>query len=108
MDIVSFLQGVGDETGDGDVRHLVLQGVAAEHRGERGAGELLDGVVDKDAVGACDGDRLSACLPEGGSGGGTVIATGTPEDVAANPVSYTGSYLAPMLGVERIEQSTLE
>ena len=46
--------------------------------------------------------------PEGGSGGGTVIATGTPEDVAANPVSYTGRYLAPMLGVERIEQSTLE
>lgn len=46
--------------------------------------------------------------PEGGSGGGTVIATGTPEDVAANPISYTGRYLAPMLGVERIEQSTLE
>ena len=46
--------------------------------------------------------------PEGGSGGGTVIATGTPEDVVANPVSYTGRYLAPMLGVERIEQSTLE
>ncbi len=46
--------------------------------------------------------------PEGGSGGGTVIATGTPEDVAANPISYTGRYLAPMLGVERIEQGTLE
>lgn len=46
--------------------------------------------------------------PEGGSGGGTVIATGTPEDVAANPVSYTGRYLAPMLGVERTEQTTLD
>ena len=46
--------------------------------------------------------------PEGGSGGGTVIATGTPEEVAANPVSYTGSYLAPMLGIERTEQTTLE
>ena len=41
--------------------------------------------------------------PEGGSGGGTVIATGTPEEVAANPVSYTGRYLAPMLGIERTE-----
>lgn len=46
--------------------------------------------------------------PEGGSGGGTVIATGTPEDVAANSVSYTGRYLAPMLGIERTEQITLE
>jgi excinuclease ABC subunit A len=36
--------------------------------------------------------------PEGGSGGGTVVASGTPEAVAANPTSYTGQYLAPMLG----------
>lgn len=46
--------------------------------------------------------------PEGGSGGGTVIATGTPEDVAANPVSYTGRYLASMLGIERTEQTMLD
>lgn len=46
--------------------------------------------------------------PEGGSGGGTVIATGTPEEVAANPVSYTGRYLAPMLGIDRTEQTMLE
>lgn len=46
--------------------------------------------------------------PEGGSGGGTVIAIGTPEDVAANSVSYTGRYLAPMLGIERTEQTMLE
>ena len=46
--------------------------------------------------------------PEGGSGGGTVIATGTPEEVAANPVSYTGRYLAQMLGIDRTEQTTLE
>ena len=31
--------------------------------------------------------------PEGGDGGGTVIATGTPEMVAANPKSHTGQYL---------------
>jgi excinuclease ABC subunit A len=35
--------------------------------------------------------------PEGGSRGGTVIAEGTPEEVAANPASYTGQFLAPIL-----------
>ena len=35
--------------------------------------------------------------PEGGDGGGTIVATGTPEDVAANKKSYTGAYLAPLL-----------
>lgn len=35
--------------------------------------------------------------PEGGSGGGTVIAEGTPEDVAATEASYTGRFLAPLL-----------
>ncbi|MCC8196021.1 MAG: excinuclease ABC subunit UvrA [Ruminococcus sp.] len=35
--------------------------------------------------------------PEGGSGGGTVIATGTPEEVAENPNSYTGQYLKKAL-----------
>ncbi|PIT16781.1 excinuclease ABC subunit UvrA [Snodgrassella alvi] len=36
--------------------------------------------------------------PEGGDGGGTIIAEGTPEEVAANRKSYTGKYLKPMLG----------
>jgi excinuclease ABC subunit A len=35
--------------------------------------------------------------PEGGSGGGTVVASGTPEDVAAHPDSYTGQFLAEIL-----------
>jgi excinuclease ABC subunit A len=35
--------------------------------------------------------------PEGGAGGGTVVATGTPEQVAANPASHTGRYLARLL-----------
>ncbi len=35
--------------------------------------------------------------PEGGAGGGTVVAEGTPEEVAANPASHTGRYLAPYL-----------
>jgi len=35
--------------------------------------------------------------PEGGDKGGTVIAKGTPEEVAESPVSYTGKYIKPML-----------
>ena len=35
--------------------------------------------------------------PEGGDGGGTVVATGTPEDVAEVDASHTGRYLKPML-----------
>ena len=35
--------------------------------------------------------------PEGGAGGGQVVAVGTPEDVAANPASHTGRYLEPYL-----------
>ena len=35
--------------------------------------------------------------PEGGARGGEVVATGTPEEVAANPRSYTGQYLAKKL-----------
>ncbi|HJV59601.1 MAG TPA: excinuclease ABC subunit UvrA [Albitalea sp.] len=35
--------------------------------------------------------------PEGGAGGGTVVATGTPEAIAAHPASYTGRYLQPLL-----------
>ncbi|WP_116049373.1 excinuclease ABC subunit UvrA [Amycolatopsis palatopharyngis] len=36
--------------------------------------------------------------PEGGSGGGTVVAEGTPEDVAEVQASYTGQFLKPILG----------
>ena len=42
-------------------------------------------------------DWLIDMGPEGGSRGGLVIAEGTPEDVAADPASYTGQYLAPLL-----------
>ncbi len=35
--------------------------------------------------------------PEGGDGGGTIIASGTPEEVAANPISYTGQYVKKYL-----------
>lgn len=42
-------------------------------------------------------DHIIDIGPEGGSGGGRVIATGTPEDIAASAGSYTGRFLAPLL-----------
>ncbi|MEB2347727.1 MAG: excinuclease ABC subunit UvrA [Comamonadaceae bacterium] len=42
-------------------------------------------------------DWLIDMGPEGGAGGGQVVATGTPEQVAANPASHTGRYLARCL-----------
>ncbi len=42
-------------------------------------------------------DWLIDLGPEGGDGGGTVVAAGTPEEVAACPRSYTGQYLKKML-----------
>ncbi len=37
--------------------------------------------------------------PEGGDKGGQIVATGTPEDIAVSPESYTGSYLSPLLNI---------
>jgi len=42
-------------------------------------------------------DYLIDLGPEGGAGGGEVLATGTPEKIAATPNSYTGKYLKPVL-----------
>ncbi len=42
-------------------------------------------------------DWLIDMGPEGGAGGGTVLASGTPEDVALNAASFTGRYLKPLL-----------
>ena len=42
-------------------------------------------------------DWLIDMGPEGGAGGGTVVAQGTPEQVAANPASHTGHYLQRLL-----------
>ena len=46
-------------------------------------------------------DWLIDMGPAGGAMGGNVVATGTPEDVAANQDSYTGHFLAEALGVPR-------
>jgi len=42
-------------------------------------------------------DHIVDLGPEGGNGGGTVVATGTPEQVAQNPISYTGQFLKKIL-----------
>ena len=42
-------------------------------------------------------DHVIDIGPEGGAGGGRIIATGTPETIAASPLSYTGKFLAPLL-----------
>lgn len=41
--------------------------------------------------------------PEGGYGGGTIVATGTPEEIAAVPESYTGQYLKPILERQKMK-----
>ncbi len=50
-------------------------------------------------------DWLVDMGPEGGSRGGTVVAEGTPEAVAATPESYTGQFLAPLLEGRAAHQS---
>ncbi|GAA1106035.1 MULTISPECIES: excinuclease ABC subunit UvrA [Tsukamurella] len=68
--------------------------------------QVIDGLVDKgnsviviehnlDVIKTAD--WIIDMGPEGGSGGGTVVAQGTPEDVAAVSESYTGSFLAEVL-----------
>jgi len=44
--------------------------------------------------------------PEGGDRGGTVLAVGTPEEVAANPASHTGRFLKPLLDAARVAAAT--
>ena len=46
-------------------------------------------------------DYLIDMGPEGGDGGGRVIAKGTPEEVAENAVSYTGQYVKKYLKQSR-------
>ena len=46
-------------------------------------------------------DHIIDLGPEGGSAGGKIVAEGTPEEVAANPTSFTGQYLGPILKRDR-------
>ena len=51
-------------------------------------------------------DWLIDLGPEGGNGGGEIIATGTPEEVAAHPHSHTGHFLRPVLNRETRDSNT--
>ena len=53
-------------------------------------------------------DWLIDMGPEGGEGGGTVLATGTPEDIAAVPESYTGQYLGPIMDRDRARAAAVQ
>ncbi|GLJ62339.1 UvrABC system protein A [Microbacterium barkeri] len=70
--------------------------------------EVLNGLVDKgnsviviehnlDVIKSAD--WIVDLGPEGGSGGGTIVATGTPEQVAKTDGSHTGAFLAEVLGM---------
>ena len=52
-----------------------------------------------DVIKSCD--HIIDLGPEGGDRGGTILATGTPEEIAALPISYTGQYLKPQLEAAR-------
>ncbi|RNF39365.1 excinuclease ABC subunit UvrA [Planococcus salinus] len=52
-------------------------------------------------------DHIIDLGPEGGDKGGTIIATGTPEDIAAVDASYTGNYLKPILERDRSRMEAL-
>jgi excinuclease ABC subunit A len=62
-----------------------------------GGGSLL--VIEHNLDVIKSADWVIDMGPEGGSAGGEIVATGTPEEIAANPVSHTGHYLAPVLGL---------
>ena len=51
-------------------------------------------------------DWLIDLGPEGGDRGGTVLAYGTPEEIAGNPNSYTGEFLAPMLSGKAVASTS--
>jgi len=52
-------------------------------------------------------DYLVDLGPEGGAGGGTIVASGTPEDVAKEKASYTGHYLKRMLWLQHSLSTTV-
>jgi len=60
-----------------------------------GGGSLL--VIEHNLDVIKSADWIIDMGPEGGNRGGQVVATGTPEEIAANPDSHTGHWLAPVL-----------
>jgi hypothetical protein len=71
-------------TGDRERHGLV------EPRGDQGATVI---VIEHDLDMIANADHIIDMGPGGGAAGGTVVATGSPDDVAGNPAGVTGSYL---------------
>ncbi|GGG73511.1 excinuclease ABC subunit UvrA [Edaphobacter dinghuensis] len=75
--------------------------LAAFHKLIEGGGSLL--VIEHNLDIIKSADWVIDMGPEGGSGGGQIVATGTPEEIAANPASHTGHWLAPALHLSASE-----
>ncbi len=69
--------------------------LAAFHKLIEGGGSLL--VIEHNLDVIKSADWVIDMGPEGGDAGGQVVAQGTPEEIAANPASHTGHWLAPVL-----------
>jgi len=69
--------------------------LAAFHKLIEGGGSLI--VIEHNLDIIKSADWVIDMGPEGGSGGGQIVATGTPEEIAANSASHTGHWLAPVL-----------
>jgi excinuclease ABC subunit A len=76
--------------------------LAAFHKLIEGGGSLL--VIEHNLDVIKSADWVIDMGPEGGNGGGQIVATGTPEEIAANPASHTGHWLAPVLKMPVISQ----
>ncbi len=77
--------------------------LTAFHKLIEGGGSLL--VIEHNLDVIKSADWVIDMGPEGGSGGGQIVAVGTPEDIAANPASHTGHWLAPVLNTPSINRA---
>jgi excinuclease ABC subunit A len=68
-----------------------------------GGGSLL--VIEHNLDVIKSADWVIDMGPEGGNGGGQIVAVGTPEEIAAHPGSHTGHWLAPVLNVSSKENA---
>ncbi len=84
-----------DEPTTGLHFHDVAQLLEVIHRLRDEGNTIIVIEHNLDVIKTCD--WLIDLGPEGGAGGGQVMATGTPETIAASKVSHTGRYLAPLL-----------
>jgi len=75
--------------------------LAALHKLIEGGGSLL--VIEHNLDVIKSADWVIDMGPEGGTGGGRVVAVGTPEEIAANPDSHTGRWLASVLDPKAVK-----